>query len=116
MTSYMLRFRMTRCGSSHGNHSDEAALDPHVLRSHLANVPADERDGYTPESAPGTEPGHPDRTSNALPADLIRRARKLNEKAVKDTGKPASIRALRTELKVGQDRARATRESVTVTA
>lgn len=66
-------------------------------------------DGRTDEYDAGAEEVRPDRTSVALPAELIRRARKLDEKSVKDTGKPASIRALRAELKVGQDRAKAVR-------
>ena len=52
---------------------------------------------------------YPVRTPVALPADLIRRARKLDEKALKDIGRPASIRVLRAELRVGRDRARAIR-------
>lgn len=61
------------------------------------------------EYGTGTPEVTPERTPAALPPDLIKRARRLDERSVRDTGKPASIRALRAELKVGQDRAKAVR-------
>lgn len=97
-------------------HGVTAALEPAPVADPMP-APAPVYMEQVDESAPSTEQANPDRTPAApapsVPVDLLRRARRIDDKSIRESGRPASLRALRAELHVGQDRARAVREALT---